>query len=116
MKPAYTAAKFLFIIASALLVLSVAPVWADQVEYHCNNREKRCSITKQSLSASVYCIPDNTNWQCSDHFDKIECENSSQVKENIDKMSWNNPAMVCFKLCGTCSSGWKKYEGGGSTF
>jgi len=116
MKPAYTAAKILFIIASALLVLFAAPAWADQVEYHCDNGMKRCSITKQSISASVYCIPDNNNWQCTDHVNEIECEISSQVKKTINKMSWNNSATVCTQLCGACSSGWKKYEGGGTTF
>ncbi len=86
-------------------------------EYHCQSDENKCSVTISTYSASIYCMQKNETGQCtfSPYAGNIECTFQSQTR-TFPRSYLNRPINFCSALCGTCSSGWTEYQGGGSTF
>jgi len=100
-----------------LMVLAAAGAGAaGATEYRCPSGNDKCAITDSGLAKSIYCMKKNANWQCVlPSMGNMECSRSSETRK-LPGTFWGMPTNLCSNLCGTCSSGWIKYEGGGSTF
>lgn len=112
-----TLARTLAIFFTLLLMAAAGAQTGIAAEFHCRANDNKCNVTipVPSLSATIVCMQDGRTWQCVSSGSGIHCTSGSSTKQ-LPSNHWSYPAGFCTNLCGNCSTGWRKYEGGGSTF